>query len=762
MLLNDAQETGATIPQSGWTPEMARSITLTLCLLIATPALAQQAPADDSPPRPRIGLVLSGGGARGLAHVGVLKVLDELRVPVDAIAGTSMGAVIGGLYASGMTAAEIEALVKSVDWNAAFRDRPPRSDLNFRRKQDDREFLVRFPLGLQAGKFRVPRGLIQGQKLTQILRRATISVAGIDDFNRLPTRFRAIATDLETGDRRVLASGDLTEALRASMSAPGVFAPVELDGRLLVDGGLVENLPVDVAKEMGVDIVIAVDVGFQPVGRRELNSALAVSNQMLTIMMQRETDRQRQLLVDGDVLIEPPLGTMQSLDFMVVDQTVTHGVDGARGQAARLAALSVSEAQWQQYVAARAAGESTLPEILFVRVDAKSARYRERIEAELAPVVGKTLDPGAMEWRLSHLYGDDNFESLDYKIVRDQEAEGIEVAARRKSWGPNYVRFGLELQDDFEGSNSFNAGVRTQVTEVNKYGAEWQTDLRIGADPRFSTEFYQPIGYDWDWFVAPRLLVERRNFDFFSGDERLATYRVRNQEAGLDVGREFASWGELRVGLIRGGGDQQLLVGDPGDTDLPPRIDFNRGELYSRFTLDRLDDVYFPRHGAFFTLQWNGPRKGLGADVNADRISFDWMLARSWGRSTYVLWTTGGVAVSGPQDLVQDFYSLGGLFNLSGLPVDSLSGPHFGVARALYYRHVGSGGEGFLNVPTYVGVSLEIGNVWQRRSDIDFESARFNGAAFLGFDTFLGPIYLAAGLDEDGSRSFYLMLGRLR
>ncbi len=741
---------------------MIRSIALTLCLLIAAPALAQQAPADEQPSRPRIGLVLSGGGARGLAHVGVLKVLDEMRIPVDAIAGTSMGAVIGGLYASGMTAAEIEALVKTVDWNAAFRDRPPRNDLSLRRKQDDREFLVRFPLGLKAGKFRVPRGLIQGQKLTQILRRETISVAGIEDFDRLPTRFRAVATDLETGNRRILASGDLTEAMRASMSAPGVFAPVEMNGRLLVDGGLVENLPVDVAREMGMDIVIAVDVGSLPLGRRELNSALAVSNQMIAIMMQRETYRQRELLVDGDVLIEPPLGTMQSLDFSVVDETVAHGIDGARGQAASLAALSVGEAEWQHYVAARAAGESALPEIRFVRVDTKSRRYRERLEAELEPVVGKTLDPGAMERRLSNLYGDDNFESLDYKVVRDHSEEGIEVSARRKSWGPNYIRFGLELQDDFEGSNSFNAGVRTQVTEVNKFGAEWQTDLRIGANPRFSTEFYQPLGYTWDWFVAPRLLVERRNFDFISGGERLATYRVRNQEAGLDVGREFGSWGELRAGLIRGAGDRLLLIGDSGDPGLPPRSDFERGEIFARFTLDRLDDVFFPRDGGSLTLQWNGPRTGLGADANADRISFDWMQAHSWGRNTYVFWTSAGVGVSGPQDSVQDFYRLGGLFNLSGLPADSLSGPHFGVARGIYYRRIGGSGEGFLNVPTYAGISLELGNVWERRGDIDLDSGRFNGAAFLGFDTFLGPIYLATGVDEDGSRSFYLMLGRLR
>jgi NTE family protein len=263
---------------------IARFPAAVCCLLTASLAMtdvppvpgAQAGTRTTSPgERPRIGLVLSGGGARGFAHVGVLRVLEQLRIPIDAVAGTSMGAVVGGLYASGMSAAAIEELAKSTDWNEAFRDRSPRGDMSFRRKQDDREFLVRFPLGVKSGRLRVPRGLIQGQKLAQILRRETVAVAGVDDFDLLPSQFRAVATDLETGERQVLASGDLTEAVRASMSAPGVIAPVEMNGRLLVDGGLVENLPVDVAKEMGVDVVIAVDVGYQLVGRRDLNSALA-------------------------------------------------------------------------------------------------------------------------------------------------------------------------------------------------------------------------------------------------------------------------------------------------------------------------------------------------------------------------------------------------------------------------------------------------------------------------------------------------------
>ena len=728
--------------------------------LLAVPVAMAENPEPAG--RPRIGLVLSGGGSRGLAHVGILKALEEQRIPVDAIAGTSMGAVVGGLYASGMTADEIDAFMRGIDWNIAFRDRPARNTLNFRRKQDDREFLVRFPLGIQSGSFRVPRGLIQGQRLTQTLRLKTLPVAAIEDFDDLPTQFRAVAADLETGERVVLEKGDLTSAMRASMSAPGVFAPVEVEGRLLVDGGVVENLPVDVAKAMDVDVVIAVDVGFQPVGRKELTSALAVSNQAITIMMQRETIRQRELLTVNDLLIEPELGNLQSTDFGAVDRLIGLGLAATRASSNRLARFSIDEARWEEYVAVRQGGGKEEPVVHFVRVDQRSERYSERIEAELGPVIGQPLDPEEMDERLSHFYGSDNFEALDYRLVRDGVLTGIEVSARRKSWGPNFLRFGLELQDDFEGGNSFNAGVRAQVTEVNRYGAEWQTDLQVGANPRFQTEFYQPIGYTSNWFVVPRLLFERQNLEIFEGDRRLATYRVRNHEAEFDFGREFGSWGEFRAGIIGGEGNRYLLVGNPDDPDLPPRTPFDRGEFLARFSVDLLDDVYFPREGELFTLQWNGPREGLGAEADADRLSFDWTHARSRGRNSLVLSAAGGAHVSGPTDQVQDFYTLGGLFDLSGLSPDEISGPHFGIARAIYYRRIGSEQEGLFDVPTYLGFSLELGNVWQRRSDVSTSSALVNGAAFLGFDTILGPVYVAAGFGEGGDKTLYLLLGRVR
>jgi NTE family protein len=741
---------------------MVRLTPLFLSLCLVAPALADAVAGAVPAERPRIGLVLSGGGARGVAHVGVLRALEEMHVPVDLIAGTSMGAVVGGLYAAGLPAERLEALVQTLDWYEAFKDRSPRDDLDFRRKQDDREYLVRLPLGVQGRRFRMPRGLIQGQKLSQVLRRETLAAAYIDDFDQLPIRFRAVATDLESGERVVLAGGDLTAAIRASMSAPGVFAPVEIEGRLLVDGGLVANLPVDVAQALGVDVVIAVDVGSQPFGRRQLNSAVAVSNQMLTIMIGHETGRQRAMMDGDDILITPELGTMSSLDFTQVGHGVELGMAATRAQAERLTALALDEEGWQRHIAARHAGAEPLPEIRFVRTDAGSERYRERILAELAPAVGHPLDPRGLERGLSRLYGDGIFESVDYRIAREGGQQGLEVAARRKSWGPNYVRFGLELQDDLAGSNSFNAGMRVLVTEVNRYGAEWQTDLRVGGSPRIFTEFYQPLGYTARWFVAPRLLIERRNADLIEDGIRVASYRIHSEEAGLDLGRELGNWGELRLGLAAGSGRRALRIGDPDDAALPGAGRFDRGEVVARFSLDRLDNVYFPRAGGLFTLQWQGARTALGADDDADRASVDGMIARSWGRNTGVLWATAGTLLSGPRDSIQDFWSLGGLFNLSGLPPEALRGSHFGIARAIGYRRIGRGDEGFLDMPVYAGLSLELGNTWDRRREIDLGSARANGALFLGFDTLLGPVYLAAGFDEDGERSFYLLLGRFR
>jgi NTE family protein len=732
-------------------------------------------PAAPPPHRPRIGLVLSGGGARGAAHVGVLKVLEQLRIPIDAIAGTSMGAVVGGLYSSGLSAREIEAIMTSLNWQDAFRDKPPREDLTFRRKQEDQNFLVKFPLGIRGSRIQLPKGLIQGQKLNQTLRRLTLPVASIINFDGLPTPFRAVATDLETGDAVIMSSGDLTTAMHASMSAPGVFAPTQREGRLLVDGGIVENVPIDAARAMGVDVLIVVDVGTPLLKRDKLSSAPVISNQMLAILIQRNAREQLAKLGEKDVLIQPPLGDTSAFDFGIVKRVIATGEVAGRASEKHLAALSVSPEEYERYVAQRDQDRSSPPRIDFVKIQEGSERYTHRLDGLFRDVLGKPLDPDAVARHITTVYGEGNLEALDYRVIQDDDRYGLLVNARRNSWGPNYVRFGLSLQDDFEGNSSYNAAARFVLSEITRPGGEWVWDLQIGDTSLISTEVYLPISDTSGFFFSPHADAKSQNVFVLDGQTRLAEYRVRSVDYGLDFGREFGNWGEIRTGIDKETGNESVRVGDPQ----LPSDNFRTREYFLRLSYDHLDDVNFPHRGQQAQVEWRAERTGLGSETSYDRLSFNYLAANSFGRYTLVFSANGGttidppaglllsgkttgpggVAVTTPSDL-RLLFSLGGFGNLSGLKANSLAGPHFAIARTQFYKQIGRGGPGYLDVPTYLGVSFEMGNVWNHLGDASFGNTRKDMSVFLGMDTFLGPVYIASGLDNKGQHAFYLFLGR--
>ena len=732
-------------------------------LLLAGVARSQQpqsAPQDTAVPRAplRIGLVLSGGGARGMAHVGVLKVLDDMHVHVDAIAGTSMGAVVGGLYASGMSGRDIEQLLSSRDWQDAFRERVPRDDLSFRRKEEDRDFLVNFPLGIRGRELVIPTGLVQEQKLTQLLRRVTLPTAKITNFDELPIPFRAVATDLETGDPVIMDSGDLATALRASMSAPGVFAPVERNGRLLVDGGLVENLPIDVARAMHVDVLIVVDAGFPLQPRDHLNSLTSVSNQALAILVRRDVDRQRTSLTSKDLLLQPTLGPRSSYDFGSVDTAVYAGEAAARIAQAQLAVLAAAAAP-AGGPGTRAAGpalastESVI--VQFIATEPGSRRYERLLQTTFADQIGKPVDAGLIAQRLAVLYGSGNFEVLDYRLQHsEQGTDGLVFSARRNSWGPNYLRLGLSLQDDFKGNSTFNAAARVTFTELNALGAEALLDLRVGESPLAGVEFYQPLSVQRSYFIAPRMVAEAHDVPQLENGSIIGEYRVRTFEYGLDFGREFGNWGQLRGGVLDSRGSTAVQLGDFS----VPEESFHTPAAFLRFSYDRLDSADFPRHGQSLTLAVRDEFSGSGAE-GSDLATLDWRAAWSHNKDTLLAWLSGGSTIGGSLTNVREYFLLGGFLSLSGLPAQSLAGPHYAIARGIYFHSVGNGGEGILDVPAYIGASLELGNVWTQRSDISVASARRDASLFFGADTYIGPVYLAVGYDEGGSMGLYLFLG---
>ncbi|MCU0973546.1 MAG: patatin-like phospholipase family protein, partial [Burkholderiales bacterium] len=477
-------------------------VTLSCALTLAC-ATAAAAGADEiansvtRAGRPRIGLVLSGGGARGFAHIGVLKVLEELRVPVDCIAGTSMGAVVGGAYASGIAPNEMEKRIAKLEWDDLLVDDPGRLERPIRRRKDDFTSLWDIELGYRDGEVQLPAGTTSGYKFELFLR-DLITISGgvaIANFDELPVPYRAVATNLETGAMRVFEKGDLARVMRASMSVPGAFAPVQIDGQLYVDGGLVRNLPVDVARATCADVVIAVNLG-TPLGKRDqLKSVFAVALQSVNLMTELNVSQSLSTLKETDVLITPELTGISSADFVAYADAIKKGSEAARTESDRLLALQLPEPEYAVWVAARESRRSAPVPIAEIRVATDTTRVNpEVIKSELSTKPGDDFTSEALDSDLKRLFGRGDFDRVDYSLVDEDGKRAVLINASEKAWGPNYIKFGLGLYTDFQDGQRFNLLGSYRRTWLNSLGAEWRTDAQVGFTNRFVTEFYQPLG----------------------------------------------------------------------------------------------------------------------------------------------------------------------------------------------------------------------------------------------------------------------------
>jgi NTE family protein len=665
-----------------------------------------------------------------------------------------MGAIVGGLYASGTTTAELEELVRTLDWNSALSDSGAREDLSFRGKQDDADYPIRFELGVRDGRLLLPQGVIQGQRLDLVLRELTIDSSHVRNFDEFPIPFRAIATDLVSGEAYVMGEGDLALAIRASMSVPGAFAPVQVDERLLVDGGLVGNLGIEVMQEMGVDVIIAVNVEFPLYAEDELVSAIGISEQVLTILIRKETLRQIERLDDDDILIRPDLGDFASANFAASPEAIEPGVAATRAVSQELERYAIDEESWASYQARRKSAAPLKDHIDFVRVRHDGRASPQLVERRMQVEPGDPIDTDAFSAEANRLYGLRVFEKVGYQLVEEGDRLGVEFEATSKRWGPGYLRFGLAVEDDFEGGTAFNLAARYWRPGLNALGAEWRTDVQLGTDPNIATEFYQPLRGDSRLFLAPRFEVGQRNLNVFEAEETVAQLRLTEYEFGLDAGAELGNWGEIRLGLYRGQSDARVKVGDPG----VPELDIETGGVRSTLLIDTLDDAQFPRSGTRAAFEVELSRPGLGGERSYDTAAFDVDAAWSRGKSTFVAGLQFGTSLNSRSTL-QDHYMLGGFLRLSGLERGQLAGPYAGLARLVYYRRIGASAASLFDLPIYVGASVEAGNAWQVSDSIDIESLMAGGSLFLGLDSFFGPIYLAAGFGEGGETNFYLFVG---
>ncbi len=703
--------------------------------------------------RPRVGLALGGGGARGIAHIGVLRELERLQVPVDCIAGTSMGALVGALYASGMPLDEIERLVLTLDWRQMFDDSLERPERSYRRKRDDDLNIATIGVGIDRTGLRAAPGFVSGMRIQLLFQRLVQPVALVRDFDRLPIPFRAVAADLNTGAAAVLGEGDLALAMRASMSIPGVFPPTVIDDRVLIDGGVASNVPIAVVRAMGADVVIAVNVG-TPLRTLDASaSVLRIADQLSGLLTVGNTRNELATLTADDVLIAPELGdTVTTAAFDKGAEALAIGRAAFTPDiVASLASHALPETAYRQHVAARTQ-EAAAPAIEFVRLDNRTGYADAVLRNRLDIPLGQPLDTDRMERALRGLYGFQTLSVVHYELVEEDGRTGVLVHAREKSQGPNYLELGLSLSSDFEGTYTNNLRLGILRSPANRLGGEQRVLVQLGDEPGLLLEHYQPFGAAQRYFGVVRGGYETRVLNLFdAAGEKLATYEAGAWALDALAGREFGNHGAIGLGLRRATGRAEREVGDPA----LPETDFESGEASLNVSVDRVDSLYFPRAGYLANLRLLVSRESLGADTGFDQLDFDGYGARSFGRHTLQGGLRYHTTLSGTAP-IQSLYRLGGLSRLVGFQANELTGQHYAVLFGGYLYKLAD----VFNRHAYVGGTLEYGNAWERRADIALDDGILNASAYLGFDSWIGPMLIGYGWRESGDGNVFLEVGR--
>ena len=718
------------------------------------PEAAQQAGAPAAA-RPRIALVLSGGGARGFAHVGVLRALQEMRVPVDIVVGTSMGSVIGGAYAAGASLRDLEHMAATTDWDSVVADRPARDELHFRRRDEDILLPSRIEFGLGSKGVQGPPAAAGNAALEMVLERLLPAGTRNLPVSQLPLPFRSVASDLLTGQLVVLDNTPLFQTMRASLAVPGVFAPVRIKDHLVVDGGLVRNLPVDMARAMGADIVIAVNVGTPLAPEKDLGSALGVANQMLQILTEQNVQRSINELRKDDVLIAPQLDGITFLDFSTHAKAMAAGEAAARALAPRLAALAVPEQEYASMESLRLAAPADADKpvrIAKVQIQGSQAINPEVLVKQSGLEPGKPATREQVRQAAVALYGRGDLARVETDIDDVEGERTVTVRTTEAGWARSRMRVGLELASDFRDSNDFAIKVMHVRSSLNAWGAELRTEGRLGNERGIGVQWWQPLGAGSQWYVMPAAQIGKVAGDIFQRGQRLARISYSARSASLALGRQFGNWGEFSFGVARQAYSVRPLI--PQEMDLQPRQRVYDTSNFVRFRVDTLDSLAFPTRGTLLTFgRERTPGSGKGPGTAASNWGATMLQAfrlQDWAGHVSLEWAKAQAGTSP--------VSLGGFLRLSGTPTSSIQEPTMMLGRVVVARRIASLPSAFGGTMR-AGFSLEAGGGFDRASDATGRALKQAGSAFLSVETRFGPLFLAAGATREGEQTLYLFLG---
>jgi NTE family protein len=730
----------------------ARSL-LVLYMIAASSYIRSQEPVKDGEKsRPKLGLVLEGGGALGLAHIGVITWMEEHRIPVSYVTGTSMGGLVGGIYATGRSPAEVRELINGIDWDQVLSGVTPFRDLSFRRKQDAHDVPGSLEFGLRGG-LQFPSGFNTGQEVNLVLDRVALPYSELSSFNDLPIPFACVATDLVSGKQHVFRDGPLSLALRSTMSLPGIFTPVRSGNHLYADGFLLNNLPIDVAKEMGADVTLGIHLETAPMDPKTNLSSFGVLGQSIAVM---SAVNELRSMEQADVLVTVPLQKYTALDYDKADVIIKAGYDAAASKASVLSAFSISEAEWEQYLAIRNARRKTTPIPKFVQVVVTPPEMAKAMEKQMSSAVGEPVDTKKIDQDMMDIVGMGRFSTSTYSMVESKGEQGLRVQVEQKSYAPPIVR-PLILIDGSEYNNVlFSIGARITFLDVGSYRSELRNDIVLGSQYQLTSEYYHPLTTTSNWFIAPRLNFNSQQLNVYSGNTLQASYRLRQALGGLDTGYEFGRTGEFRLGYE---GGYEKVSPEIGNIPILPTTSGVTGDARIQFQLNTLDDPVIPRSGVSLLMYTKGYNVNPAAptafplsEIQAQgffRLSAPTsVFVGAYGGSSY------GYKAGVPA------FSLGGSQRLVAWNTNELLNNQYFLGQLGYIREL-------VKLPPFLGSSvnlvglLEVGKTYKLQLGSRPPNLPMDAAAGLIVNTIFGPVEVAGAVGDYGHARFFFRIGRI-
>lgn len=739
-------------------------------LYAAEPVTQEQQPCARVKDRPCIALVLGGGGARGGAHLGVIRQLEQQGIPIDLIVGTSIGAFIGGLYATGHSPDDIQTILDHLEWSTGFRDKVHRDEMPVRRKQQQDDYPIRLGLGLDSSGIKIPKGVLLGQAMAELILEAYGAQLNHSHFDQLPIPFRAVAADLTNRETVVMSQGSLLQAVQASMSIPGVVRPMELNGRVLVDGGVANNLPVSIAKDLGADRIIAVAIDAPLLNKEQLDSAFAVTDQLTNFLVRQVVDQQIALLGPDDLLLSPNVAQIGTLDFDKLPASIEAGRVSAEQQSKALASFAYPK-QYPDWLAAHRAKQEPTVRVDHIELDNQSLLSDEVLLHRLALKEGKSYDSKKLKEGLRQVYGVDTLERVSLQLEQNKQDEDtrLKVRAVEKSWGPGYLNFRFTMEDDFRNNRYYQLAASYTYTNITQLGAELHNELALGTDKLLSSELYWPV-YTPATFVSAQ--VQRENTVLVLEDtDGLSLGDLSNTETSLTakVGWNLSDHARLSSGWADKDGYFRIPGSGIGDLGFD-RLRYQREGPLLDFVWDRLDNPAFPSRGFRIRANWQWlddtalgqthRSRSNAVEVQAARSFFERHILRArWRLEDYT---------PGDPDVAVEQFSLGGLLNLSGYPKNYLFGSEIKFGSLVYLYKMSENRFSVINSPFYLGASIERGQVHGNMIRVESLANETDwiwaSSLFAGWDSPFGPVYLGYGWAEDDlsgkAYQYYLSIGQ--